>query len=144
MIMLLAAGAARAQAVDVATLAAPDAFTTPGRDTGLPADLWRGASAATARTVLPLLAAKPLTPAGQQLARRVLASGAQGPAGAGADPALLAMRAGALSATGDPKAAAVLLARAPASTAAPTWPAWRPRARCWLATTPRPARRKRG
>jgi len=108
-----AAGAAGAQAVDVATLAAPDAFSTPGRDTGLPAGLWRGASIATARTVLPLLAAKPLTPAGQQLARRVLATGAPGPAGAGAEPALLAVRASALSATGDPKAAAVLLGRAP-------------------------------
>ncbi|MGH6965759.1 MAG: hypothetical protein ACREE0_14865 [Phenylobacterium sp.] len=113
MLALGAAGAARAQAVDVATLAAPDAFTTPGRDTGLPANLWRGASIATARTVLPLLAAKPLTPAGQQLARRVLATGAPGPTGAGSDPALLAVRASALSATGDPKAAAVLLARAP-------------------------------
>jgi hypothetical protein len=108
-----AAGPVGAQAVDVATLAAPDAFSTPGRDTGLPATLWRGASVATARTVLPLLAAKPLTPAGQQLARRVLATGAPGPAGAGADPALLALRSSALSATGDPKAAAVLLARAP-------------------------------
>lgn len=108
-----AAGAVHAQSVDVATLAAPDAFTTPGRDTGLPASLWRGASAATARTVLPLLATKPLTPAGQQLARRILATGAPGPAGVGADPALMAARASALSAVGDPKAAAVLLARAP-------------------------------
>lgn len=108
-----AAGAAAAQPVDVAILAAPDAFTTPGRDTGLPANLWRGASIATARAVLPLLAAKPLTPAGQQLARRVLATGAPGPAGAGSDPALLAVRASALTATGDPKAAEVLLARAP-------------------------------
>ena len=114
--LLLAAGAAdavSAQAVDVAPLAAPDAFSTPGRDTGLPASLWRGASVATARTVLPLLATKPLTPAGQQLARRVLAAGAPGPQGAGSDPALLAVRAGALSATGDPKAAAALLARGP-------------------------------
>jgi hypothetical protein len=42
-----------------------------------------------------------------------LATGAPGPAGAGADPALMAARANALSAAGDPKAAAVLLARAP-------------------------------
>jgi hypothetical protein len=108
-----ASGAARAEVVDVATLAAPDAFSTPARDTGLPASLWRGASAATARTVLPLLATKTLTPAGQQLARRVLAAGAPGPAGLGADPAVLAARASALSAVGDPKGAAVLLARAP-------------------------------
>ncbi len=108
-----AAGATRAQAVDVATLAAPDAFTTSGRETGLPSTLWRGASATTARIVLPLLAVKPLTPAGQQLARRVLATGAPGPAGVGADPVLVAARASALSAVGDPKAAALLLARAP-------------------------------
>ena len=46
--------------VEVTALAPPDAFTTPGRDTGLPATLWAGASARTAKTVLPLLAAKPL------------------------------------------------------------------------------------
>lgn len=114
--LLLATGAsgmAHAQTVDVTPLAAPDAFSTPGRDTGLPASLWRDASVATARTVLPLLVAKPLTPAGQLLARRVLATGAPGPVGAGSDPELLAARASALSATGDPKAAAALLARAP-------------------------------
>jgi len=101
------------QGVDVAPLVAPDAFSTPGRDTGLPPGLWSGASVATARVVLPLLATKPLTPAGQQLARRVLATGAPGPAGAGSDPVLVAARASALSAVGDPKAAAVLLSRAP-------------------------------
>jgi len=108
-----AAEIARAQPVDVTTLAAPDAFSTPGRDTGLPATLWRGASVVTAKTVLPLLASKPLTPAGRQLARRVLATGASGPEGAGTDPALMAARASALSAVGDPQAAATLLARAP-------------------------------
>jgi hypothetical protein len=112
LLLTAAAGGARAQ-VDVATLAAPDAFTTAGRETGLPPGLWRGASVVTARVVLPLLAGKPLTPAGRQLARRVLATGAPGPAGAGTDPALMAARAAALSAAGDPKAAAVLLARAP-------------------------------
>jgi hypothetical protein len=106
------ASAARAQ-VEVTTLAAPDAFTTAGRETGLPPGLWRGASVETARSVLALLATKPLTPAGAQLARRILATGAQGPTGAGSDPALVAARANALSAVGDPKAAAVLLARAP-------------------------------
>jgi hypothetical protein len=113
LLMTGGAGTLHAQPVDVTTLAAPDAFSTPGRDTGLPATLWRGASAATARTVLPLLAAKPLTPAGQQLARRVLATGAPGPAGVGLDAALIAARASALSAVGDPKAAAVVLGRAP-------------------------------
>src|SRR5436305_4446539 len=92
---LAGAGGAGAQ-VEVSTLAAPDAFTTPGRDTGLPPTLWRGASLATMRTVLPLLAAKPLSPAAAALARRVLATGAQGPQGAGSDPALAAARANAL------------------------------------------------
>jgi len=113
LLLTAAAGGARAQAVDVTPLAAPDAFTATGRDTGLPLTLWRGASVATARIVLPLLATKPLTPAGQQLARRVLATGAPGPAGAGIDPGLMAARAGALSAVGDPQAAATVLARAP-------------------------------
>lgn len=99
--------------VEVTQLAAPDAFTTPGRDTGLPATLWRGASAKTIRSVLPLLAAKPLSPAGAALARRVLATGAPGPAAMGDDPALLAARAQALMAQGDPKAAATILSRAP-------------------------------
>src|ERR1700748_3774950 len=35
--------------VQVSALAAPDAFSTPGRETGLPKDLWRGASLKTAK-----------------------------------------------------------------------------------------------
>jgi len=98
--------------VQVSSLAAPDAFSTPGRETGLPKDLWRGASLKTAKTVLPLLAARPLSPAAADLARRVLATGAPGPDGAGEDLALLGARASALLAQGDPKAAAAILARA--------------------------------
>src|SRR5688500_16367781 len=74
--------------VQVSSLAAPDGFTTAGRETGLPATLWRGASVRTARSVLPLLSAKPLSPAAAQLARRVLATGAQGPDGAAQAPGL--------------------------------------------------------
>ena len=107
------AGSVAAQGVEVTTLAPPDAFTTPGRDTGLPADLWRGASDRTARTVIPLLAAKTLTPAGAALARRVLATGAPGPKGGGPDAGLAAARASALMAQGDAKAAAGILGRAP-------------------------------
>lgn len=103
---------AAAQPVEVAPLAAPDAFSTAGRQTGLPADLWRGTSAETARAVLPLLASKPLSPAAAQLARRVLATGARGPEGAD-DPALAGQRAAALVAVGDPMAAASILERAP-------------------------------
>ena len=101
------------EGVAVTTLAAPDAFTTPGRDTGLPADLWRGASLKTVQAVLPLLAAKPLAPTAATLARRVLATGAPGPLGGDKDPDLAGERASALIAQGDPKAAAAILVRAP-------------------------------
>ena len=101
------------QPVEVTPLAAPDAFTTPGRATGLPPELWAGASARTARSVLPLLAARSLSPAGAALARRILATGAPGPAGSGRDPALAAARANALMFQGDPKAAAAVLAHVP-------------------------------
>lgn len=111
--VLFGASAASAQPVEVVPLAAPDAFSTPGRETGLPSDLWRGASAETAAKVLPLLAAKPLSPAAARLARRVLATGARGPAGLGDDPALVGARASALIALGDPQAAAAILQRAP-------------------------------
>ncbi len=109
----LVAGGAAAQGVEVSSLAAPDAFSTPGRDTGLPANLWRGASVQTARTVLPLLAARTLSPAAAALARRVLATGATGPQGSGSDPVLTGARANALLAQGDAKAAAAILLRAP-------------------------------
>jgi hypothetical protein len=108
-----AAQAPAGQDVQVTQLAAPDAFSTPGRATGLPPTLWTGASVKTVRAVLPLLAAKPLTPAGAQLARRVLATGAQGPEGARQDAALAAGRADALLVQGDAKAAAAVLGHAP-------------------------------
>jgi hypothetical protein len=107
------APAAEGGGVEVTQLAAPDAFSTAGRPTGLPQDLWRGASVDTLGAVLPKLAGRPLSPAAATLARRVLATGAPGPQGLGADPAILAARAGALAAVGDPKAAAAVLARAP-------------------------------
>lgn len=99
--------------VGVRNLAAPDAFSTPGRATGLPATLWRGASLKTARTVLPLLATQTLSPAGAALARRVLAAGAPGPQNVGDDAGLAGARAAGLLAQGDPKAAAEILAHAP-------------------------------
>lgn len=108
--MLIAAPAA-AQ-VEVVQLAAPDAFSTPGRDTGLPADLWNGTPIETARTVLPLLASKPLSPASAVLARRVLATGAKGPDGSAGDQALSGARASALIALGDVGAATRILDRA--------------------------------
>ncbi|WP_296598625.1 hypothetical protein [Phenylobacterium sp.] len=99
--------------VQVSQLAAPDAFSTPGRDTGLPADLWKGTPVETARAVLPLLASKPLSPAAAHLARRVLATGARGPDGSANDEALAGARANALIALGDVAAASRILDRAP-------------------------------
>lgn len=99
--------------VQVVQLSAPDAFSTPGRDTGLPADLWSGTPIETARTVLPLLASKPLSPASAALARRVLATGAKGPDGSSGDEALAGARASALIALGDVGAATRILDRAP-------------------------------
>jgi hypothetical protein len=108
----VAASAPAPVAVQVETLAAPDAFTTPGRDTGLPASLWRGASLKTVQAVLPLVATRPLSPVAGALARRVLATGAPGPKGAN-DPAVAGARAVALLGLGDAKAAGAVLARAP-------------------------------
>lgn len=113
LLILGSAGGAMAQGVEVTQLAAPDAFTTPGRATGLPPSLWRGASAETIKAVLPLLGAKPLSPAAAALARRILATGAPGPEGVSRDPALAAARANALMFQGDPKAAAAVLTHAP-------------------------------
>jgi hypothetical protein len=108
---LALAAQAVAQPVDVTPLAAPDLFSPAGRDTGLPADLWKGASADLARTVIPLLAAKPLSPAAGALARQVLATGAAAPEGAGQDRALAGARAAALIALGDLAAGAAILSR---------------------------------
>jgi hypothetical protein len=106
------AGPASGQ-VQVTQLAAPDAFSTPGRDTGLPADLWRGTPAEMALAVLPLLATRPMSPAASHLARQLLATGAPGPEGSTGDDGLAAGRANAMIALGDLEAAARILERAP-------------------------------
>jgi hypothetical protein len=84
-----------------------------GRDTGLGADLWKGSSAAIARAVIPTLAGKPLSPAFIALARRVLATGANAPEGAGSDAALAAARARVLLALGDAPDVDAILDRTP-------------------------------
>lgn len=86
--------------VAVATLAAPDFFSAGGRDTGLPADLWRGTSPGVMKAVLPMLARRPLSPATRALARRVLATGAAAPEAVGRDPAAAGQRIAALIALG--------------------------------------------
>jgi hypothetical protein len=99
--------------VQVQTLAPPDLFSTPAGDTGLSADLWKDTAPGIAREVLPKLAAKPLSPASAGLARRVLATGANGPTGVGGDPEMGAVRAMALIALGDAAGANAVLDRAP-------------------------------
>jgi hypothetical protein len=117
----LAAASAQASAQDqappsdapvaVTALAAPDLFSAGGRDTGLGVDLWRGASPGVFKTVLPLLAAKPLSPAARALARRVLATGATAPDEIGHDPAIAGQRINALIALGGVKEANRILAK---------------------------------
>lgn len=108
----LAASPAAAQ-VRSEPLTALDLWSTSGRDTGLGSDLWKGTAAELARAVTPGLSDKPLTPAFAELARRVMATGAQAPDGGGEDRALAAARVRALLALGDPEAASNLLARTP-------------------------------
>jgi hypothetical protein len=88
-------------AVEAAPLAAPDLFSADGAVTGLPDDLWRGASADLARTVIPMLSQKPMTPAAAAFARRLMSKGATAPEGAGNDLDLAAARIGAVLSLGD-------------------------------------------
>jgi hypothetical protein len=106
----LLAAPAMAQ-VQVQSLAAPDLFSPPAAETGLSGDLWKDASPGVVKEALPKLAAKPLSPAAAGLARRVLATGANAPAGIGDDPELGATRALALIALGEAKGAAAVLDR---------------------------------
>ncbi|MBS0297487.1 MAG: hypothetical protein JSR45_14355 [Proteobacteria bacterium] len=116
---VLACGAASAQTapetppVRSESLGALDLWSAPGRQTDLPPDLWRGASAPLLRGVLEQVGDRPPSPAIAAVARRVLAAGAAAPEGAGADSALAAARARALMQLGDPEAAWAVLARAP-------------------------------
>ncbi len=98
---LLLAAPAAAQ-VEVAPLAAPDYFSLGSRDTGLPGDLWRDSSGPTAAAIIPVLGARPLTPAARDLAWRLLATAAVGPEGAGRDPAVAGARIQSLLALGRP------------------------------------------
>jgi hypothetical protein len=118
--LLSSAGLAPAVAqVQVQALAPPDLFSTPAGETGLPSDLWKDASPGIARDVLPKLASKPLSPASAALARRVLATGANAPAGIGDDPDMGAARVLALIALGDAAGADAILDRVPGVPASP-------------------------
>jgi hypothetical protein len=98
--------------VQVQSLDQLDLFST-GRDAGLGADVWKGSSADIARAVIPALAARPLSPAGMDLARRLLAQASTAPVGAGGDLDLAVARARALLAMGDAEDASLVLDRTP-------------------------------
>jgi hypothetical protein len=101
---LLLASPAAAQ-VEVTPLAAPDYFSLGSRDTGLPADIWRGSSGETATALIPAIGTRPLTPAAGDLAWRLMAVATVGPEGAGRDPEVAGARIRALLALGRPREA---------------------------------------
>jgi len=108
-----AAQEATQDVVKVKSLAAPDYFSSPAAQTGLGGDLWKDTAPDLMRDVLPKLAGgRPLSPAFASLARRMLATGAHGPAGVGDDADMGAARALALVALGEAKGANALLDRA--------------------------------
>jgi len=99
--------------VQVQSLAPPDLFSTPAGETGLGGELWKDTAPDIFRDVLPKLAARPLSPAFADLARRVLATGANAPSTVGNEPDMGAARALALLAVGDAGGAGQVLDRAP-------------------------------
>lgn len=113
MALLAPAVAAAQEEVKVKSLAAPDYFSGPVADTGLGGDLWKDAAPDIMRDVLPKLAGpKPLSPAFASLARRLLSTGANGPAGIGDNVEMGAQRGLALIALGEAKGANAILDRA--------------------------------
>ncbi len=95
--------------IQASVLQAPDLFSAANGVTGLPSDLWRGSSADLARTVMPLIAQKPLSPAAAAFALRLASTGGQAPDGAGADPDLAAARIAIVLALGDAAGAHAML-----------------------------------
>jgi hypothetical protein len=114
-LLTTAASSALAQ-VQVQSLAPPDLFSTPAGKSDLGADLWKDTSPDIFRDVLPKLAAKPLSPAFAELARKVLATGANAPSAVGNEPDMGAARALGLLALGDAAGAGLVLDRAPGVT----------------------------
>ncbi len=98
--------------VEAQSLGTLDLWSTPGRDTGLPADLWRGTSADLAKATLAQAVDKPLDPALALALRRALATGANAPEGGGSDQSLAGLRERTLLQLGDLDAANTILSRA--------------------------------
>lgn len=106
-------GGASGTVVESASLGSLDFFSAAGRRTALGPELWSGASADLARSVIGGLGEHPLTPGMNQLARQLLATGARGPDGAHDDADLAGDRVLALIRLGDQEAARGVLARTP-------------------------------
>src|SRR6185312_15677439 len=93
---------------------APDLFSADaGKPTGLPADLWKGASLDLARKVIPMASARPLSPAAAAFATRVMSTSAAAPEGGGSDTDLAAARIDAVLSLGDPVGARTMLEHTP-------------------------------
>ena len=100
--------------VQAAQLRAPDLFSADaGQPTGLPSDLWKGASADLARAVMPMLVQKPVSPAAAAFAHRVMTTPGQAPDGAGQDADLAAARIYVTLSLGDPLGARTMLEHTP-------------------------------
>ena len=104
---------APSSAVQAQPLAAPDLFSIGAGTTGLPPELWAGVSPGLFRAAIAAVDGKPLSPAGAALARRILATGANAPAGIGEDAELAGARAHALMRLGDAAGAASITDRTP-------------------------------
>ena len=102
----------QAAPVQAQSLGALDLWSAPGRETGLLADLWRGASPGVVGAILQDIDGRPLTPALAALARRTLATGANAPDGAGNDATLAGLRVRALLTLGDAQAVQAIQSRA--------------------------------
>jgi len=101
--------------VQAAPLQAPDLFSADaGHPTGLPADLWKGSSLELARTVIPMAVTRPMSPAAQAFAARVMSTAAYAPEGGGADAELAAARIYVVLSLGDPVGARTMLEHTPA------------------------------
>ena len=101
-------------AVQAAPLQAPDLFSSDaGQPTGLPGDLWKGASLELARAVIPMAVTRPMSPAAQAFAAHVMSTAANAPDGGGADTELAAQRIYVVLSLGDPIGARVMLEHTP-------------------------------
>jgi hypothetical protein len=101
-------------AVQTAPLQAPDLFSADaGKSTGLPVDLWKGASFDLVRMVIPMAAVKPMSPAAGAFAARVMSTSASGPDGGGSDADLAAARVGVVLSQGDALGARTMLEHTP-------------------------------